>query len=95
MRALYPGGNVAGCWRRLVRHRVVDIQVVLPEVVVQDQAAFGSSTTEDDRFKFDGRNVPRWLLYKGRRACWLALDSGVACYRRCFNPYLGVLKEQP
>lgn len=94
MRALYPVGNVADCWRRLVRHRVVDIQVVLPEVVVQDQAAFGSSTTEDDRFKLDGRNVPRWLLYKGRRACWLALDSGVACYRRCFNPYLGVMKEQ-
>ena len=90
LRALFPVGNVADCWPRLARHRVVDIYVTLPEAAVQDQQTFGSSTTEESRQGAVARSIVARLLFKCRRAFWLALDWCAAQVNRRLKPYAGI-----
>lgn len=90
--ALYPVKDVADCWQRLNRHRVVDISVVSPTLVLQNRAQFGSSTTEEIRANLKGRNVADIAVFKCRRAFWLGVDAAAAAYDRFLNPYAGVLK---
>ena len=77
LKFLYPVADVADCWTRLKRHRVVDIEGVTPAVIAQNQVAFGSSTTIDltkagvHKIK---ENTLDKFIFKSRRAFWLFVD---------------------
>ena len=45
LKELYPVGDVADCWKRMNRYRVVDLYVVSPPLIEQNQDKFGSSTS--------------------------------------------------
>lgn len=89
LRELYPVGDVADCWRRLERYRVVDLFVVSPTLIEQDQETFGSSTTADYWSQQPGGSYAR-MKYKFRRAWGVGTDLFYAPYRRYFRPYAGV-----
>lgn len=91
---LFPVKDVADCWSRLSRHRIVDISVVFPSLVSQNRARFGSSTTQDIKAQLEGRRVGDIIIFKCRRAFWLAVDTASALYTRQVNPYAGVLKNR-
>jgi glycosyl transferase family 25 len=93
LKALFPVKDVADCWKRLHRHRVVDISVVSPPLVTQNRAQFGSSTTEEIRASFKGRSVADIAVFKCRRWFWWGVDAVAAAYDRFLNPYAGVLKD--
>ena len=93
LEALYPVKDVADCWSRLMRHRIVDIFVITPPVVLQNQEQFGSSTTNDIRSALANNGALDKALFKIRRAFWCGVDLVSAGYDRCFNPYAGVLKR--
>ena len=86
---LYPVGDVADCWKRMSRYRVVDLFVVAPPAICQDQVAFGSSTTADYH-QANRRDRVGWLVYKARRARSILWDLLYAPYRRWLRPYAGV-----
>ena len=82
---LYPIGDVADCWQRLDRHGVVDLFVVSPPLIVQDQERFGSSTTSDYHAAV-GKSLGDRLAYKLRRVRNIAADVVYAHYRRWRRP---------
>jgi len=86
---LYPIGDVADCWTRLNRYRVVDIGVLSPPVIHQEQERFGSSTTLDYRTNTD-RRPGSTLVYKLRRMRAIVRDAIYAPYRRRWRPYGGL-----
>lgn len=92
-RFLYPVADVADCWERLQRHRVVDVDVVVPAVVTQDQANFGSSSTIGILEAGIPRKLVQKVLFKSRRAFWLFLDWLLAQYHRRAMPYTRLLEE--
>lgn len=83
---LYPVHDVADCWTRLNKYGVVKIRGLTPPLVVQNQAAFGSSTTCELQNSGIGeiRNNPmRRYAFKLRRAFFLCMDLISALrYRR-------------
>jgi glycosyl transferase family 25 len=93
LRFLYPVGDVADCWARLVRHKVVDVQVVEPPLLEQDRGAFGSSTTEGVLALGLASSLMGKAVFKARRAFWLACDSCIGAYDRRFRPYAGVFED--
>jgi glycosyl transferase family 25 len=94
LKALYPVGDVADCWRRQGKHKVVDLYVVSPPCVVQNQAEFGGSTGSELMALVPKRRGVNKLWFKARRAFWLTFDSFVALYDRHLNPYCGTVKKQ-
>lgn len=86
---LYPVGDVADCWRRLDCYRVVDIRVVCPAAVEQDQQQFGSSTTDDYHEAIAGGWMAK-VLYKVRRVRSILVDLTYGAYRRYVRPYGGL-----
>lgn len=93
LKDLFPVGDVADCWRRLSRHKVVDCYVVDPAVILQDQERFGGSTGTELSVRFPKRKGVKKIVFKGRRAFWLLLDLGVGVYDRLINPYKGTQKS--
>jgi len=78
---LYPVGDVADCWRRLQRYGVVELFVVTPPLIEQNQKDFGSSTTADYRRHVGNDYVTR-LAYKARRTRTVIWELFYAPYRR-------------
>lgn len=70
---LKPVSDVADCWRRLFLHKVVDIYVVHPALIEQNQRVFGSSTTEDYRAHVREHPLARavYLTRRIRSTIWL------------------------
>ena len=89
LKELYPVGDVADCWARLNRFKVVDIFVLQPHLIEQDQETFGSSTTAG--FQPFANSVAK-AVYKLRRLRCVVLDRITAPWRRRFHPYNDVLK---
>jgi len=89
LKELNPVGDVADCWPRLKRFKVVDIFVFDPPVIEQDQDVFGSSTNAAYQ---PFPNLFAKIIYKLRRLRCVAFDSVAAPWRRRFHPYNGVLK---
>ncbi len=87
---LYPAGDVADCWERLSRFRVVDIFAFVPSPVRIDMEQFGSSTLADFHRIYGGGRLSDRLSYKLRRARALASEPLIAFWRRHFRPYAGV-----
>lgn len=90
--SLFPIGNVADCWPRLARHKIINLKVIEPYLIDQDQANFGSSTTEDIKNNFNYDLLEK-VKFKLQRAFWLSYDSILAIYNRNFNPYQGCSKN--
>lgn len=90
LKELYPVGDVADCWRRMQKHRVVDVFVVRPPLVTQQQSEFGSSTTLDQRAAIRQRTFLQKIHFKTRRAFWFFSDGLFALYHRTFTPYCGM-----
>jgi len=93
LHAQYPAGDVADCWKRLKKHRVVDIYVVTPALCIQDQNRFGSSTTEALRPWVTNRTSLSKIQFKFKRGFWWFADGIVAWYRRSLYPYGGTWKK--
>lgn len=93
LRELEPVSDVADCWQRLARYKVVDIYVVEPPLIEQNQVQFGSSTTADYHANTKNGLIAR-LVYKSRRARSILWDCVYGPYRRRFRPYAG-LKLEP
>lgn len=91
LQELFPIDDVADCWPRLNRYRVVDIWVLKQSLIEQDQETFGSSTNAD--FK-PFPNVVAKAKYKLRRLRGIVLDRITAPWRRQFHPYNDVLKQK-
>lgn len=91
LKEMYPINDVADCWLRLSWHKVVDINVVVPALVTQDQEKFGSSTTVDIN-QNNQYSLSKKIKFKLCRALWLSFDYVLAIYHRNFRPYSGVLK---
>ncbi len=93
LRTLYPVGDVADCWNRLSRHRVVDVYTVQPCVVTQDQVRFFGATTGEVRAL---RASMGWLercTFKARRVFWRLYDLLGGFYDRTWHPYAGLGNE--
>lgn len=89
LKELDPVGDVADCWKRLHRFKVVDIFGLKPHLIEQDQEMFGSSTNADfSPFP----NFGAKMIYKLRRLRCILLDAVSASWRRRFHPYNDVLK---
>lgn len=89
---LHPVADVADCWLRLARYRVVDLSVVSPPLIEQNQEEFGSSTTSD--LCASGRSgALQKAIYKLRRVRAIVWDFLYAPYRRWFRPYAGLKFE--
>lgn len=86
---LYPVSHVADAWNRLSRFGIVDLWVVVPEVISQDQDTFGSSTTADVKELFASKALAL-PLYKVRRARNIVFDALSAGIQRSI-PRLRVL----
>lgn len=93
LRELEPVSDVADCWQRLARYKVVDLYVVAPPLIKQKQDKFGSSTTSDYHANIKPGLITR-ALYKIRRTRSIFWDCVYAPYRRWFRPYAG-LKIDP
>jgi glycosyl transferase family 25 len=89
LRELEPVSDVADCWQRLARYKVVDLYVVAPPLIEQKQDEFGSSTTADYHAKTRTGLIAR-VLYKARRARSILWDCVYGPYRRRFRPYAGL-----
>jgi len=85
---LYPVGDVADCWRRLNRYRVVEMLVMVPPLISQEQERFGSSTTSDYHVAH-GNGFADKVIYKLRRARTIVGDFFYAPYRRWRRSCLG------
>lgn len=90
---LFPVNDVADCWKRLVKHKLVDIKVVIPTLVNQDQDTFGSSTTDDIQKTYSYNKIQK-LKFKFCRVFWLSMDGLLALYHRNIKPYGGIKKKQ-
>lgn len=89
LKELQPVGDVADCWGRLRRYKVVDIWALSPHLIDQAQETFGSSTTDD----FHHPNSLRERgMYKMRRLRCVLMDRIIAPWRRKFHPYNDVMK---
>ena len=86
---LYPVSIVADSWERLSTFKVVDVLVLSPFLIKQEQDKFGSSTTADYR---PFSNVGEKMIYKIRRIRCVVLDFFSAVWRRQYHPYNDVLK---
>lgn len=93
LKVLFPVSDVADCWRRLNRHKVAEIMVIVPALVTQDQVTFGSSTTIDIK-ENNKYSLGKKFKFKLCRAYHLFVDYFTAKYNRNFNPYAGILKEK-
>ena len=91
LKELHPVGDVADCWARLNRFKVVDLFALQPHLIEQEQETFGSSTTAD--FKPFADSFTK-ALYKLRRLRCVLLDRLSAPWRRRFHPYNDVLKQK-
>ena len=91
LKELHPVGDVADCWARLNRFKVVDLFALQPHLIEQEQETFGSSTTAD--FKPFANSLTK-ALYKLRRLRCVVLDRLSAPWRRRFHPYNDVLKQK-
>ena len=89
VKELYPVGDVADCWHRMDRYRVVDLYVVSPPLIEQEQDKFGSSTSPDIH-KATRNATLFWLTYKPRRLRAIVIDLFYARYRRWFRPHSGI-----
>lgn len=89
---LFPVGDVADCWDRLRRHKVIDIKVVTPPLVTQNRAEFGSSTTDEINLNYK-YNLNGRIKFKLSRAFWLSIDGILAVYHRNFRPYRNLIKK--
>lgn len=78
---LYPVGDVADCWFRMQRYGVVDMFVVTPPLIVQNQEKFGSSTTDDVKATFSLGGL-QGVCYKARRLRNIIWDFFYTPYRR-------------
>jgi glycosyl transferase family 25 len=83
---LHPVGDVADCWARLGREGRLKLVAVLPSPVTQNQADFGSSTTEDIRAAL-GVSFFSKLVYRLRRVRNILLSRLVErCWRHRADP---------
>lgn len=89
LRELEPVSDVADCWQRLNHYKVVDLYVISPPIIDQQQEEFGSSTTADINAAAKNRLI-NILIYKVRRMISIAYDLIYAPYRRCLKPYVGI-----
>ena len=88
-RELYPIHDVADCWTRLKRYRVVEIRTIFPALIRQEQGAFTSSTNADMNAAI-ARGQCFGLRYKLRRASCKVFDVFYGFFRRHFRPYAGI-----
>jgi hypothetical protein len=89
LKELYPIGDVADCWKRMKRYKVIDLYVINPPLVIQDQERFGSSTTDDvQNVMITG--LIHTIAFKLCRVQRIFLDSIYGIYRRLFFPYSGI-----
>lgn len=91
VKVLYPVNDVADNWNRISKHKFVDIMVVSPNLIFQDQNKFGSSTTDDLRENVQFTLV-KYIKFKLCRLFWISIDSLVAFYHRHFKLYARILK---
>lgn len=91
LKDLFPINDVADCWKRLVKHKVIDLFVLSSGFIEQDQDTFGSSTNKD-LWQYTKKGIYHKLKYKFCRAFWLFVDIFVSAYNRNFHPYKDVLK---
>lgn len=89
LKELYPVGDVADCWDRMHRYKVVDISIIDPPLINQDQDTFGSSTTEDIN-RVLKKDILSRLLFKTCRVFAKSFDLFYAIYRRRIVPYAGL-----
>jgi len=89
---MYPVSDVADCWQRLHRYKVVDLFVVSPPLIEQNQEKFGSSTTTDYRTSVRIDPFAKGI-YKARRVRSILCDRVYAPYLRWFRPYSGIKLE--
>jgi glycosyl transferase family 25 len=92
LKELYPVGDVADCWKRMQRYKVVDLYAVAPPLIAQNQEEFGSSTTSDYHQTIRSDLFGK-LTYKLRRARTIGLDLFYAPYRRWLRPYSGIQSQ--
>lgn len=86
---LYPISMVADSWQRLSTFRVVDLFVISPCLIEQDQETFGSSTTAGYK---TFSSLWQIFIYKLLRSRCIILDLLSITWRRTFHPYNDVLK---
>jgi glycosyl transferase family 25 len=95
LKELFPIANHADCWNRMKLYKVVDIFVLSPALINQDQSTFGSSTTEEILIAIKALN--KWWgwkwMFKARRAWAKLRDFFYGFYRRKFVPYSGIFKD--
>ncbi len=88
-----PVADVADCWQKLQRYRVVDLFVVSPPLIEQNQDEFGSSTTSDYQAAVKSDALAK-AIYRARRVRSIIWGHLYAPYRRWFRPYAGITIEQ-
>lgn len=86
---LAPVSDVADCWKRLDGYKVIDLLVLSPTLIEQDQMAFGSSTTADYH-SVVGFNSRTWFAYKFRRVFSVVWNIFYSRYRRWLKRYAGL-----
>lgn len=91
LKDLFPINDVADCWKRLVKHKVIDLYVLSSGFIEQDQDTFGSSTNIDV-LKYTKKDIYNKIKFKLCRAFWLSIDIFVSAYNRHYHPYKDVLK---
>ena len=80
VKELYPVSDVADCWAKLNDYHTVDLYVIDPPVITQNQDEFGSSTTADIIRKKS--SIFSVLIYKLRRLRFITLNPVVSFLKR-------------
>ncbi|MFB6320155.1 glycosyltransferase family 25 protein [Saccharicrinis sp. FJH54] len=93
LKVLYPVNDVADCWKRLHKHKIIDIYAINPPLIIQDQDSFGSSTTSDVEH-LNTRPFFTVLKFKFCRLVTLSFDLVFSRYNRLFRPYANILKNR-
>ncbi len=89
LKELYPVSDVADCWLRMQRYKVVDLFAIDPPLIEQDQDTFGSSTTSDIQ-KAIKTDYCSKVIYKARRVRSVLWESIYSRYRKNCRPYAGI-----
>ncbi len=89
---LFPLKDVADCWNRLKKNKVLNIYAIKSALITQNQEEFGSSTTTDIRANIK-KTFMNIFTYKVCRLFWIMINAIMARYNKLVRPYRGLYKE--
>ena len=93
LKAMFPICDVADCWPKLKKNKVIDIYAMNPPLFYPNELIFALSVGQTGRNEYK-KLMGNMILYKLCRAFWKPINYMTAFYNRIFNPYKGLYNDK-